>query len=335
MNQTVEKSEKGGSSMLNMAIITGYLSRTKDRFHEYNEPLTLEQKFQLMTEIDGYEGVEIVYPYEVNDPAETKRLLDRYGLKVAAINVNVKAEPEFRNGGLTSREKEVREKAVRFIRDGKDFAAAVGADKVTCCPLGDGYEFAFQYDYAQSWKHLVETFGAAGSYRPEVPLFIEYKPSETRGHCFVDSAAKTLYLLRDIQCEEMGVTLDFGHSLYGNENPAEALTLVAESPYKYYVHINDNDGKWDWDYFCGTKHFLEYVEFLYYLRKYGYNDYLTSDTSPTRWDIIGTFEANSRISNRIWERLEQVDGGEIERLLSQDDYLKTWRFIEANVLGFK
>jgi len=318
-----------------MAIITGFLSRTKDRFHEYNEPLSLEEKFQLMTEIDGYQGVEIVYPYEVNDPAETKGLLDKYGLQVAAINVNVKAEPEFRNGGLTSREKEVREKAIRFIQEAKDFAAAVGADKVTCCPLGDGYEFAFQYDYGQSWKYLVETFGAAGSYKPEVPLFIEYKPSETRGHCFVDSAAKTLYLLRDIQCEEMGVTLDFGHSLYGNENPAEALTLVAESPYKYYVHINDNDGKWDWDYFCGTKHFLEYVEFLYYLRKYGYNDYLTSDTSPTRWDIIGTFEANSRISNRIWERLEQVDGGEIERLLSQDDYLKTWRFIEANVLGFK
>ena len=38
---------------------------------------------------------------------------------------------------------------------------------------------------------------------------------------------------------------------------------------------------------------MEYVEFLYYLKKDGYNDYLTSDTSPTRWDIKGTFEANS------------------------------------------
>ena len=133
----------------------------------------------------------------------------------------------------------------------------------------------------------------------------------------------------------MGVTLDFGHSLYGNENPAEAVTLVAESNFKYYIHINDNDGKWDWDYFCGTKHLLEYVEFLYYLKKYGYNDYLTSDTSPTRWDIIGTFEANSRISNRIWERLEHLDDGEMERLIAQADYLKTWRFIETNLLGFK
>ena len=84
--------------MLNMAIITGFLSKTKDRFHEYNRPLDLDQKFELMTGIDGYDGVEIVYPYEVNDPQETTELLKKHNLKVAAVNVNVKAEPEFRNG---------------------------------------------------------------------------------------------------------------------------------------------------------------------------------------------------------------------------------------------
>lgn len=320
--------------MLKMAIITGFLSKTKDRFHEYNEPLTLEQKFQLMTEIDGYDGVEIVYPYEVPSPTETRGLLAKYGLNVAAINVNVKAEPEFRNGGLTSTDKSIREKAIQFIKDAKEFAAAVGGNKVTCCPLGDGYEFSFQHDYAKTWKYLVEAFGAAGSYMPEVPLFIEYKPSETRGHCFVDTAAKALCLLNDIQCKDMGVTLDFGHSMYGNENPAEAFTLLAESPFKCYIHINDNDGKWDWDYFCGSKHFLEYVEFLYYLKKYGYEDYLTSDTSPTRWDIRGVFEVNSRISNKIWKRLEDVDNGQIEGLLKKGDYLETWRFIETRIFSF-
>ncbi len=321
--------------MLKMSIITGYLSRTKDRFHEYNEPLDLEQKFELMTNINGYDGVEIVYPYEVNDPELTKALLKKYSLNIAAINVNVKAEPEFRNGGLTSHDKEIRQKAVRFIKEAKDFAAAVGADKVTCCPLGDGYEFAFQYDYAQTWRYLVETFGEAGSYNPEIPLFVEYKPSETRGRCFIDTATKTLCLLNDIQNTNMGVTLDFGHSMYGNENPAEAFVMLAESAYKCYVHINDNDGKWDWDYFCGTKHFLEYVEFLYYLKKYNYNDYLTSDTSPTPWDILGTCEANSRISNKIWNLLDQIGMDEFNELISGSDYLQTWKFIETKIFSLK
>jgi xylose isomerase len=321
--------------MLKMAIITGFLSKTKDRFHEYNKPLELEQKFKLMAEIDGYDGVEIVYPYEVNDPEETKAILTKHGLNVAAINVNVKAEPEFRNGGLTSHDKSVRDKAVAFIKEAKDFATAVGADKVTCCPLGDGYEFSFQYDYAQTWKYLVEAFGEAGSHNPEIPLFVEYKPSETRGHCFIDTAAKALCLLNDIQNKNMGVTLDFGHSMYGNENPAEAFVMLAESPYKYYVHINDNDGKWDWDYFCGTKHFLEYVEFIYYLKKYGYNDYLTSDTSPTRWDIKGTFEANSRLTNKIWQKLDRIDGRSLDRLITKSNYLETWKYIEENIFGLK
>jgi xylose isomerase len=321
--------------MLKMGIITGFLSRTKDRFHEYNVPLSLEEKFQMMAQIEGCDGVEIVYPYEVNDPKETKALLKKYKLNIAAVNVNVKAEPEFRNGGLTSNRKEVRAKAVRFIKEAKDFAEAAGADKVTCCPLGDGYEFSFQYDYAKTWKHLVETFGEAGAYKAKIPLFIEYKPSETRGRCFVDTAAKALCLLNDIQIKEMGVTLDFGHSTYGNENPAEALVLLAETPYRYYIHINDNDGRWDWDYFCGTKHFLEYVEFLYYLKKYRYRDYLTSDTSPTRWEIKGTFEANSRISNKIWKKLDEVDGGRIARLMAKGDYLETWKFIETNIFSLK
>ena len=38
--------------MLKMAIITGFLSKTKDRFHEYNAPLELDEKFALMAEIE-------------------------------------------------------------------------------------------------------------------------------------------------------------------------------------------------------------------------------------------------------------------------------------------
>jgi xylose isomerase len=321
--------------MVKMGIITGFLGQTKDRFHLYNEPKTAEEKFALMSKIRGYDGVEIVYPYEVNDAAFTLALLKKYRLKVAAMNVNVKAEPEFLNGGLTSNRREIRKKAIRFIKESKDFASAIGADKVTCCPLGDGFEFAFQYDYRKVWTYLVDAFGECGSYREEIPLFIEYKPSETRGKCFIDSAAKTLCLLNDIGVKNMGVTVDFGHSIYGGEQPAEAVALVAGSPYRLYIHINDNDGKWDWDYFCGTKHFLEYVEFLYYLKRYNYEDYLTSDTSPTRWDIKGTFEANSRITNRIWAMLERIDDRTFSRLIAGDDYLKTWKFIEKEILGLR
>jgi xylose isomerase len=315
------------------SVITSFLSRTKDRFHEYNEPRTLEERLRMVAEMEGIDGVEAVFPYEVGDEGSFKKAIVANGLSISAINVNVKAEPEFRNGGLTSTDPEVRARAVRFIREAKDYAAAVGADKVTCCPLGDGYEFSFHCDYGRSWRHLVETLGEAGSHRPEIPLFVEYKPSETRGRCFVDTAAKALCLLHDIGVDAMGITLDFGHSMYGNENPAEVVSLLAASRWPFYVHINDNDGRWDWDYMVATRHFLDYVEFLYYLQETGYDDYLTSDTSPTRWDIKGTFEANARVTNRIWEKLNALDRDAFGKLIAARDYLATWRFIEREILA--
>ena len=321
--------------MVKMAIITSFLGRTTDRFHEYNQPKTLEEKFDMIKKIEGTDGVEIVSPYEVMDPETTLKLAKERDIKIAAINANVKKEPEFRDGGLTSDNKDVRAKAVKIIKDAKDFAEKVGADKVTCCPLSDGYEFAFQADYAVTWKRLVETFGEAADYKKNIKLFIEYKPSETRGTCFVNNAAKTLLLVRDIGIKEVGVTLDFGHSIYGGYNPAEELVLLAESGHPYYIHTNDNDGRWDWDYFCGTKHMLEYVEFLYYLKKYGYNDYITSDTSPTRWDIIETFSINARVTQKLWNLVEKADQNGLGRLIGSSDYLKIWKIIEENIFSLK
>ena len=316
------------------AVITSFLSTTKDRFHQYNPAKTLEERLQMASAMDGVTGVETVFPYEVcDDPEEMKQLVDKYSLAISAVNVNVKAEPEFRNGSLTASDPDVRAKAVDFIKRAKEYAKAVGADKVTCCPLADGYEFNFQYDYGKAWKNLVETFGQAGDYLREIPLFIEYKPSETRGRCFVDTAAKALLLLGEVGIDEMGVTLDFGHSMYGNENPAEAVSLLAQSRFLYYIHINDNNGKWDWDYMVGTHHLLDYLEFLYYLQKHGYEDYLTSDTSPTRWDIKGTFEMNVRLTNKLWTLLKKQGAEELEAVIAKGDYLQTWCWIEENFLS--
>jgi xylose isomerase len=288
----------------------------------------------MVSDMEGISGVEMVFPYEVcDDPDDMKKLVNQHSLDISAVNVNVKAEPEFRNGSLTSTDPDIRAKAVQFMKDAKDYAKVVGADKVTCCPLGDGYEFNFQYDYAKTWANLIDTLGEAGDYLREIPLFIEYKPSETRGRCFVDTAAKTLLLLNEIGIEQMGVTLDFGHSMYGSENPAEAVSLLAQSRFLYYIHINDNDGKWDWDYMVGTHHLLDYLEFLYYLQKHDYDDFLTSDTSPTRWDVKGTFEMNVRLTNKLWALLKSRNLEEFGDMIADGDYLKTWRWIEEKFLS--
>jgi len=316
------------------AVITSFLSRTKDRFHEYHEELSLEEKFRMISELKGIEAAEVVFPYEVNSFEELNQLKSRCSVDISAVNVNVKAEPEFRNGGLTSPVKSTRKRAVQFIKDAKDFAQHVSADKVTCCPLGDGYEFSFQADYIESWKYLIETFGEAGAYKPEITLFIEYKPKETRGKCFLDTAAKTLCLIKETGLPSLGITLDLGHSIYANENPAEALALIHHNSVPYYIHANDNDGTWDWDYMVGSKHFLLTVEFMYYLQKFRYDDYITADASPTRFDLKSFFETNVRMTDKIWTLAEKIDEETLGKLISGGNFMETWEYIENEILSF-
>ena len=41
------------------------------------------------------------------------------------------------------------------------------------------------------------------------------------------------------------------------------------------------------------------------------------------------------MSNRIWERLDRVDGGRIAKLMAAGNYMETWKFIEAEIFGLK
>jgi xylose isomerase len=310
------------------AIITGFLGQLRDRFCEYQRPLTIEQKLELMAQIPGVTGAEVVHPYEVGTVAEMQSYLKRLQIGVAAVNVNIKADPMFSSGSLCSPDPVVRGKACDMIMAAKDYAKALGADKVTCCPLSDGYDYPFQTDYAKAWRRMVEVVQEAAAYLPEIPLFMEYKPSETRVHCTLDSAAKALLLCNAVGNPNVGVTIDFGHSVYGGETPAEALSLVAASGFPYYVHINDNNGKWDWDLMAGTCNLWHYVEFLYHLKELGYDGWITSDTSPVRQDPVETFAFNVRMTERIWNWLDEVDRDAIRHHLDRQEFLPIMKMFE-------
>jgi xylose isomerase len=310
------------------AVITAFLGKLRDRFCEYQEPLSIKEKLERLAHIPGVSGAEVVHPYEVESAEAMQSYLSGLKLGIAAVNVNIKADPAFACGSLCSPDPAVRRKALGMIMAAKDYAKALGADKVTCCPLSDGYDYPFHTDYRKSWSRMVDVVREAAAYLPEIPLFMEYKPSETRVHCTLDSAAKALLLCDAVANPNLGVTIDFGHSVYGGESPAEALALVAVSGFPYYVHINDNNGKWDWDLMAGTCNLWLYMEFLYYLKELGYDGWITSDTSPVRQDPIETFAFNVRITDRIWNWLDEIDRGLVRHHLERHEYLPILKMFE-------
>jgi xylose isomerase len=314
---------------MKQAIISAFLGRLRDRFCEYQEPLTIAQKLEAMARIPGVAGAEVVFPYEVDPPDVMRHHLDRLRLEVSAVNVNIKADPAFVNGALASPDEAVRAKAVGFIREAKDYAASLGVPQVTCCPLSDGYDYSFHTHYARAWERMVAAVREAVAYRPEITLLLEYKPSETRVHCLLDSAAKAVLLCHAVGASNVGVTVDVGHSLYGGETPAEAVAHVAMSGYPYYVHINDNNGRWDWDLMAGTCNLWAYAEMLFYLKEFGYDGWITSDTSPVRQDAIETFSFNVRLTARIWKWLDTVDRDFIRGCLERNEAMPVLKLLEG------
>ncbi len=84
------------------AIITAFFGKLRDRFCEYQEPLTIEQKLERMARVPGVSGAEVVHPYEVETVEAMKSYLGRLNLGIAAVNVNIKADPAFASGSLCS-----------------------------------------------------------------------------------------------------------------------------------------------------------------------------------------------------------------------------------------
>jgi xylose isomerase len=316
---------------MKQAVIIGFLSKTQDRFSEYQRPLTTPDKLEIVSRINGMDGVEMVFPYENGEPEETKKWMEKHNLKFAAINVNVKKESEWVPGALSRPDKQIRARAVEMIKKAKDFAKAVGAPHVSCCPLSDGYDMLFQIDYRQTWNNMVETVGEAAEYLPEVPLFIEPKYSETRVHCQLDTTAKALLLLKEVGSKYTGVTIDMGHSFQSQENPAQSLSLIYESGFDAYIHTNDNDTKADWDLIGASRHFLHYVEMMFWAQQYNYDKYFTTDASPRIFDLVGFFNRHTEVTLGAYNLAKTLSHKQILAMMESEDYDGLMKMINKEI----
>ncbi len=88
---------------MKQAIISAFLGRLRDRFCEYQEPLTHRSETGMHGPDPGRGRRRGGATPTRSDTAEVmKGLLQRLGLGVAAVNVNIKADPVFAYGSLTS-----------------------------------------------------------------------------------------------------------------------------------------------------------------------------------------------------------------------------------------
>jgi xylose isomerase len=162
---------------------------------------------------------------------------------------------------------------------------------------------------------------------------IEYKPREPRVSMFFSSAAKTLLAIADMDVPNVGILLDFGHSLYGGESPAEAARLIHSRGLLYGIDVNDNFRSWDDDLVVGSVHLVETLEFFYTLRECGWDGVWQLDQFPFREDSVEAARAGIETMRSIHRALDRLDVAALRRAQDRQDALAASRIARQALLS--
>ena len=136
---------------------------------------------------------------------------------------------------------------------------------------------------------------------------IEYKPREPRNKIIFPNAARTLLGIQQVGLDNLGILLDFGHSLYGLETPADAAQLCIDHGKLFAIDVNDNFRGWDDDMVVGSVHLVETFEFFHTLRRNNWDGVWQLDQFPFREDSVAAAKAAIRFLKALHGALDSLD----------------------------
>lgn len=301
----------------------------------YGREFTMEEMFDRVKSIDKITAVDLVMNKMFkNNKEQVKANLKRTGLKVASVAVDTFANPIYQQGSLSSIDTKIRAQAIADTKEAIDFAKEVGCGIVTLWPGQDGYDYIFQADYMKERRLFQEALSELCDYDKNVTLTLEYKIKEPRTHSYISTVGATLLMINTIGKDNLGVALDYGHAALGYETPAEAVAMCKMYGDRLkHIHINDNYRLWDDDMIVGSVHSLEYLEFIYWLRKTDYEGYMTLDQFPFREDGRDAVYESAEWLDSFEEIMDRADFNEIDRIIAQKDAIKASRLMRSLLLG--
>jgi xylose isomerase len=320
--------------MNRLAVITAFLGGVRNRYIQYEPDRTLREKLGIAARVEGLDGVELCYPADFEDVAELRTLLSDHGLGVSGINTRSRLSGKWLRGSFSSASATERAEVVDHFRRSIDHARELGVDRISTCPLNDGHDYAFEMNYFDAYRYAEESFHAICQHDPGVRICIEYKWNDPRTRCLLGSAGETLAFCQSVGDANLGVTLDFGHSLQAGERPAQTVAMLSRAGRLFYVHLNDNDRNWDWDMIPGAFHFWELIEFFHYLREAGYdNDWYAYDVLSKEHDTAEHFRVVTKLTRRLEGLSERIDRDAMAALLQARDPAKSLDYIYDAVFG--
>jgi len=314
------------------SVMIGLMGRQADRFHEYSPFRRLIERIGMCKQIEGAQGIEVVYPADFEKPSETEKLIRDSGFKISAINLNVKSDSKWRRGSFSAKDSKARAAAVGDMKICMDLADTFGAKMVTCCPLADGHDYNFQIDYVEHWHYLVEGIRESAKYRSDVKISLEYKPNEMRNYIILPDIGTTLHLCNSVGLPNVGITVDSGHALVASETPAQSLCLAADAGRLFYVHLNDNSRNFDWDMLPTAVNLWDFLEIMFYLDKFNWDGWISYDVMTRQGDPVKQIQSTINIINGLQCLLEKIGKNKLQSLIDEGIPAVTYEHLIKSLL---
>lgn len=300
----------------------------------YGPPRTLIEMIDLAGSVGDLSVVDINYPFADATLSldAVDEALKRNKLDVIGITPEIYTR-EFAKGAFTNPDPGVRRRANELINDAANVVRRFGAKYVKLWPGQDGWDYPFQVDHGDIWRKSLDGVGELAQQNPDLQFVIEYKPREPRNHMSFDSVARTLLGIEKIGLPNVGILLDFGHSLYGGESPADAAQLAIDYGRLFGMDVNDNLRGWDDDMIAGSVHPIELFEFFYTLRRNNWEGVWQLDQFPFREDSVAAAKSAIGFLKRIERALDRLDFDAMRAAQARQDAVTALNLARGALFG--
>jgi len=318
------------------SVFISNVASCNDRYcSAYGRKFSIEEMLERVKSISSISGVDIVLTEEFKkNLAVVKKCLKETGLTLASVAVDTFANPIYQKGSFAAIDENVRQKAIEDAKFAIDFASELGCKIVTLWPGQDGYDYMFAADYIKERKLFSDAVKELCEYNKNIDITLEYKLKEPRTHSYISTVGTTLMMLNDINCDNVGIALDYGHAVLGYENPAESVAMCKMYGDRLrHIHINDNYGVWDDDMIVANVHTIAYLEFLYWLKKTNYKGYITFDQFPYREDGRDAVSESAEWMSYLIELIDNADSKEIEKVIASGSPIEASKLIRKILKG--
>jgi xylose isomerase len=261
-----------------------------------------------------------------------QKALDEHNLSVTGVTPEIYLR-KFGKGAFTNPDPGVRREALALMNDAAGIVRALNGQYLKIWPGQDGWDYPFQVNHHDLWALAVDGMRELAAANSDLRIAIEYKPREPRVKMTWDSAARSILGIQQIGLDNVGVLLDFGHSLYGGESPADAAQLLIDHGVLYGMDVNDNLRGWDDDLVVGTVHLTEIFEFFYTLRINNWEGVWQLDQFPFREDTVEAARLSIETLKAIYRALDDLDMPALRDAQARQDALAAQRIVQRALLS--